>query len=161
MTAVDAVLRSLHEDESELAGLLVEVSDRHKNEHEVHFVARDLAGWSRQHARRLVELGEARGVGLPSGSGLDLDLLGLVKRWGAELLERPPEPPLRLLADLRAVHVKAAGVSIDWELVAQAAQATEDAELLELVSACHPETLRQLRWANAHLKVLAAQALTG
>ena len=55
----------------------------------------------------------------------------------------------------------AAGVSLDWELLAQGAQAAKDAELQELASRCHPQTLRQLKWANAMLKVLSPQILTG
>ncbi|GAB5009948.1 hypothetical protein MAHJHV63_55300 [Mycobacterium avium subsp. hominissuis] len=53
----------------------------------------------------------------------------------------------------------AAGVSLDWELLAQGAQAAKDAELLGLASRCHPVTLRQMRWANAMLKELSPQVL--
>ncbi|MBG0857433.1 hypothetical protein I2W78_37715 [Streptomyces spinoverrucosus] len=65
-----------------------------------------------------------------------------------------------LLHDLREVHVRASEVSLDWELVARAAQATADERLLDLVRQCHPDTLRQLRWANASLKGNAPQVLT-
>jgi hypothetical protein len=34
-----------------------------------------------------------------------------------------------------------------------------DAELLGLATDCHPQTLRQLRWANGKIKELAPQAL--
>jgi len=66
-----------------------------------------------------------------------------------------PSPGLLLLADLRRTHRLAAGVSLDWELLAQGAQAAKDSELLSLASCCHPETLRQMRWANAMLKELS------
>ena len=59
----------------------------------------------------------------------------------------PPPPP--------------AGVSLDWELLAQGAQAIKDDELLALSKQCHPQTLRQMRWANAMLKELSPQALAG
>ncbi len=75
------------------------------------------------------------------------------------LLRHRPEPGLVLLADLRRIHRLAAGVSLDWELLAQGAQAAKDAELLGLASRCHPETLRQMRWANAMLKELSPQVL--
>jgi len=38
---------------------------------------------------------------------------------------------------------------LDWELLAQAAQATKDGELLAVTARCHLQTLRQMRWANA------------
>jgi hypothetical protein len=62
---------------------------------------------------------------------------------------------------LRRLHVTAAGVSVDWELLGQAAQATKDSELLALTQRCHPQTLRQMRWANAMLKTLSPQILAG
>jgi hypothetical protein len=76
------------------------------------------------------------------------------------MLRKRPEPGLLLLADLRQLHRLAAGASVDWELLGQAAQAAKDEELLELTSRCHPETLRQMRWANAMLKQLSPQVLT-
>jgi hypothetical protein len=44
-------------------------------------------------------------------------------------------------------------------MLAQAAQATRDQELLELVSSCRPRTLRQMRWTNTMIKVLSPQLL--
>ena len=63
------------------------------------------------------------------------------------------------MRDLREIHRKAAGVSLDWEILAQTAQALQDRELLALAQKCHPQTLRQLRWANASLKENAAQTM--
>ncbi|WP_434449984.1 molybdopterin-dependent oxidoreductase [Lentzea sp. E54] len=76
-----------------------------------------------------------------------------------ELTVHRPEPGLLLLADLRRLHRKAAGVSPDWELLAQGAQAAKKTDLLALAERCHPETLRQLKWTNATLKVLSPQIL--
>jgi hypothetical protein len=45
-------------------------------------------------------------------------------------------------------------------MLAQVAQATKDDELLGLASSCHPATLRQMRWTNTMIKVLAPQVLT-
>jgi hypothetical protein len=50
--------------------------------------------------------------------------------------------------------------SAAWEMLAQAAQAAKNTELLELTSDCHPETLRQVRWANTMIKNLSPQILT-
>ena len=64
-----------------------------------------------------------------------------------------------LLADLRHLYRTAAGVSLDWELLGQGAQAAKDSKLLGLTKRCHPQSLRQMRWANAMLKVLSPQVL--
>jgi hypothetical protein len=83
---------------------------------------------------------------------------GLAQRAGTALRGRP-ETGLLLLADLRRLHRKAAGVSLDWELLAQAAQAMRQPDLLELAQSCHPQALRVMRWANAHLKVVSPQVI--
>ena len=82
-----------------------------------------------------------------------------VVRAVARGLRHRRAPGLLLLADLRHVHRVAAGVSLDWELLAQAAQGMKQLSLLELAQDCHPQTLRQMRWANAQLKQSATQVI--
>ncbi|MFF7640677.1 hypothetical protein [Streptomyces canus] len=139
-------LRALHQGEWQLARHLVAVSERHAEEHEVHHVARDLAAWSREHAGRLAEFAAAEGL------RLDDDTREPTSGEGPE--------GLLLLHDLRALHLAATENSLHWEMLAQAAQATRDERLLELASACHPQTLRQMRWTNTLIKQLSPQALT-
>jgi hypothetical protein len=45
-------------------------------------------------------------------------------------------------------------------MLAQAAQASRDGGLLDLAAACHPQTLRQMRWTNTMIKNLSPQLLT-
>lgn len=59
-----------------------------------------------------------------------------------------------------ALYLAASSNSLHWEMLAQAAQATTDTELLALAAACHPQTLRQIRWTNTLIKIHAPQALT-
>jgi hypothetical protein len=54
---------------------------------------------------------------------------------------------------------EAAGVSLDWELLAQGAQAVKDPDLLAVAQRFHPRRLRQLTWTNAMLKILSPQIL--
>ena len=82
-----------------------------------------------------------------------------MRQQASELTGRLHEPALLLLTDLRHVHRTAAGVSLDWEVLAQSAQALQDADLLTVAEDCHPETLRQMRWANAKVKEISAQAM--
>jgi len=155
---VGMAIRELHRVENDLAGELLQASDRHKVDHEIFYLGRDLARWSQHHVRELARVGKDYGLDLdpePAGDSA----LATVRQKGSELLGRHHDPALLLLADLRRVHRTAAGVSLDWEILAQTAQALKDRELLSMSQDCHPETLRQMRWANAQLKVQSAQTM--
>jgi len=152
-------LRELHRAEKSLARDLLTVSDRHAAEHEIHHVARDLAAWSREHVHHLAEAGERYGLHLDDSPPEHSGPLASVRRKLSELAGGRPEPGLLLLADLRRLYRKAAGVSLDWELLAQGAQAVKDTDLVELTERCHPRTLRQMTWTNSMLKTLSPQVL--
>jgi hypothetical protein len=156
---LDLALRELHRSENNLTADLWKVSDRHKVDHEIYYVARDLARWSQQHVHELAEIGQRYGLKLKDDSEEDSGLLATVRSKASELVGRRPETGLLLLADLRHLHRVAASVSLDWELLGQGAQAAKDSELLTLTKRCHPQSLRQMRWANAMLKVLSPQVL--
>jgi hypothetical protein len=153
-------LEELHRSENDLAGHLLKVLDRHKADHEIFYVARDIARWSQEHVRRLATVVDDHGLDLDPEPSTDVGILASVRQKGDEQLGRHHEASLLLLLrDLRTVHRMAAGTSLDWEILAQTAQALKDTELLELAEACHPQTLRQMRWANANLKEIAAQVM--
>jgi hypothetical protein len=152
-------LRELHRSEVKLARALDAIAARHRNDHGIHHVALDLLQWSRQHVALIAEAGKPYGVRLGTHPRTT-SVSGSAQRWVSDRLGRRPEPSLVLLVDLRGVHRLAAGVSVDWELLAQGAQAAKDDELLALTQRCHPQALRQMRWANAMLKELSPQALT-
>ncbi|MFF5475873.1 hypothetical protein ACFY5C_00745 [Streptomyces sp. NPDC012935] len=145
MNGINLTLRALHHGEQRLAKELTDVAERHRAEHEVHHVATDLAGWSREHVRRLAESGRDHDLKLGDPSEPDTSgLLPTLREKAAEAVGRRPEPGLLLLRDLRELHLDATENSLYWEMLAQAAQATRDDGLLALASACHPQTLRQL-----------------
>jgi hypothetical protein len=156
---VGLAIEELHRAENDLAAALLHLSDRHKADHEIFHVARDIARWSQEHVRELARVGKDYGVDLDPEPEDDLTLVAKVRQKGAELVGRHHDPALLLLADLRHVHKMAAGASLDWEILAQTAQALKDRELLGVSKHCHPETLRQMRWANAQLKVQSAQTM--
>lgn len=156
---IGLVLRELHRSENDLAHELLQISDRHRVDHEVHHVARDLAAWSQQHVRELAEVAERYGESLDPEPEGEANLAQKVLDKGSELVGRMKVPGLLLLRDLREIHMKAAGVSLDWEMLAQAAQGIQDTELLGVASACHAETLRQFKWSNAKLKEESTQIL--
>lgn len=159
MVKLDLALRELHRSESSLARDLLKVSDRHTVEHEVHHVARDLAAWSRAHVQRLADAAGRYNLRLNPDAPQSSGLLAPLRAAASELAGSRPETGLLLLADPRRLHRKASGVSLDWELLAQGAQAVKDPDLLTLTQDCHPQTLRQLKWANSMLKTLSPQIL--
>ncbi|MEU0786937.1 hypothetical protein ABZ341_35890 [Streptomyces sp. NPDC006173] len=161
MNGIALTLRALHHGERRFARELTTMAERHRADHEVHHVACDLAGWSLDHVRRLVDAGRAYGEILgdapesawpgppPSNSGT-----------AAMTSEQPPAPSLLLLHDLRALHLYATEISLYWEMLAQVAHAVKVEELLTLASKCHPQTLRQMRWTNTLIKDMSPQILT-
>ncbi|MFM1722108.1 hypothetical protein ABEU20_000653 [Rhodococcus sp. PAM 2766] len=156
---IGLALRELHRSERKLARDLSTVAARHRTEHEVYHVARDVAAWSRNHLRLLADAASRYDVNLDAEPRTRA-LTGPLQEKVSVLLGRRPEPGLVLLADLRHLHRVAAGASLDWELLAQTAQAVGDSDLLAVCQRCHPETLRQMRWANSTLKILSPQVLT-
>jgi hypothetical protein len=159
MNKIAMAIRELHRSESKLATDLLHMSDRHKADHEVYHLARDLARWSRRHVAELARVGHDYGLDLDADSPEDPPIFAALEQKASELVGRRREPGVLLLADLRHLYRDASGVSLDWEILAQAAQAKQDRELLGLAKRCHPETLRQARWANAKLKESSAQVL--
>src|SRR4051812_18753121 len=134
---IGASIEELHRSENNMAGALLNLSDQQKIDHEIFYVARDIARWSQEHVRRLAEVGRNYGLDLDPEPEDESTLLARLKQKGVELTGRLHGPGLLLLADLRHLHRMAAGVSLDWEVLAQTAQAMRDRELLGLAEACH------------------------
>lgn len=158
MSKIALAVAELHRSEVALAHDLRGIAARHHSDQDISHLADDLAGWSEDHVEALARHGRHYGLRL-SGHSRRMRVSRWIQRRLGDTLRRRPEPALLLLVDLRRVHRAAAGVSLDWELLAQGAQAIKDHELLELTQRCHPQTLRQMRWANAMLKELSPQAL--
>jgi hypothetical protein len=156
---IGLVLRNLHRDENHLAHHLLVVSERHKTDHEVHHLARDLAIWSQRHVRELSEIAPLYDLELDPEPTGELTLAERLREKGSELIGQRDEPALLMLRELREVYTRACGLSVDWEMLAQAAQALKDDDLLDFSIKCHPDTLRQLRWANAKIKESSPQIL--
>lgn len=159
MNDLNAVLGEIHRSETRLGRLLIRTADRHRTDHEVHHVCRDLMVWTDEHRCRVAEVGARRGVRRSRAPVTAIGPVESFRHRAADLVGRRHSPSLLLLRDLRSVYREAAVVSVNWEVLAQAAQAAEDGELLDLATRCHPETLRQMRWANGKIKETAPQAV--
>jgi hypothetical protein len=156
-TGLEYALRRVHHGEDELVNHLLRVADKHRAEHEVHHVCRDLARWSRENLAGLAEVAARYDVHLDA----EPDEPGAVRHALDALAARTPgrAAALALLEDLRDLFLVASETSLAWEMLAQHAQARRERDLLALVSSCHPQTLRQLRWVNTMIKTLSPQAL--
>lgn len=122
-------------------------------------MARDIARWSQNHVREIAEIAHRYGEELdPQAPDEPATVVRMLEK-GSELVGRRPVSDLLKLCDLRELAMKAFGVSTEWEMVAQAAQGIADADLLAVCQHCHPQTLRQMKWANAQIKQSSSQAL--
>jgi hypothetical protein len=159
MTGLEYALSRIHHGENDLAKELLAVAERHRTEHEIHHVARDLAIWSQANLARIAAVAADHGLSLDP----EADHPGRLSRLSdkvATLSRHRREPALLLLEDLRTLYLMASQNSLAWEMLAQFGQATRRTDLLQVAKDCHPQTLRQLRWANTMIQTLSPQALT-
>jgi hypothetical protein len=156
---LDLAIEELHRSENKLYTVLLSMSDRHKVDHEVFYVTRDMATWSQQHVAELAGAGREFGLELDPEARHAAGLLESLQQKASELTGRRSAPGLLLLADLRHLYREAGGTALDWELLAQGAQGAKNKELLDLAERCQPQTLRVSTWAKAKLKESSPQVL--
>jgi hypothetical protein len=157
-----SAVKRLHEVEVDLAGDMRRVGERHAVEHDVYYQTRTFARQCQQHAERLSPIAERYGaeVSDEAGEGLWESVLAAVRRRGSELTGRRPESSLTLVRDLRELYLFAQETFVTWVIVNQGALAARDAELVDVVTSCLPETELQVKWALTQIKTRAPQALT-
>lgn len=161
MPAVTRLLKELHDDESDLVEQLHTIAHEHVTDYEVRHGATHLARWSREHVRRLADVG--RGYDLDVSATVEADGGSPVKQLrekAAETMGHRPEPALLLLRDLRELHASTTRVDLEWEMLSQTAKALRDERLLELASDCRSQTRRQMKWTDTLIKELTPQAMT-
>jgi hypothetical protein len=159
---IGLAIREVARAEQELADELLKVGERHRADHDVYNLTRQLSRWAQGHLAALQPFAERYEVKV-DGEEIGRDSAGplaALREKSAELLGRRPASGLLLLRDLRDVHLLAAEASLNWTLLGQAAQAAKDGELVDCVGLCHPETLRTMRWSLTKLKSAAPQVLT-
>jgi hypothetical protein len=155
-------LREAYVAETELAAELARVGERHKADHDVFHLCSTLSGWCGEHLRRLSEQAARFDLELDADASQDAQsdgLLSKLREKGSELAGKRPESGILLLRDMRDLHLAAARASLAWTVLGQGAQAISDTELLEAVTACHPETIRTMKWTVQKLKEASPQVL--
>jgi hypothetical protein len=149
----------LHTGEQDIVEFLLAMGDRHRTDHEVFHVSRDLARWSQENLAQIADVAAQHGMDLDAEAGRP-SMLSKMTETAANLMGRRPEPGVLLLEDMRELYLRASGNSLAWEMLAQHAQAKQEKDILDMTSRCHPQTLRQIRWANSMLKTLSPQVLS-
>jgi hypothetical protein len=145
---IGVAVREAHAAERALTQLLDAAGERHADEHDVFHMTRTLGRWSRDHLEQL----------FAQAARLEVDLDGDA---AAELPPPGDDPGVTLLRDVRELHLAASRASLAWTVLAQGAQAISDPELLAVVTARHPQTLRTLKWTVQKAKDAAPQVLAG
>lgn len=159
---IGLALREVYDAETDLASDLLRIGERHKVDHDVFHLTRTLSSWCDRHVRRLAEQATRYDVDLDAEAAMDEQDPGLISRLrekGSELVGRKPETGLLLLRDLRELHLSAARASLAWTVLGQGAQAVSDKDLLATVTACHPETIRTMKWTVQKIKEASPQVL--
>lgn len=156
---VGSVLQELHRGEVALYYELLQLSQRYAAEHEVHHVARDLSQWSREHVAHIAGVADTYGQDLAAEISDPRASKHAQHMSGSESVGVNNPSGLPLLWDLQSVYMASGGVSVQWVMLSQAAQALNKPDLLATVETCHPGTVRQMGWAKAQIKQLSAQIL--
>lgn len=159
MNGIEYALTHVHRAENQTHQHLLRMAETHLAEHEIHHVALDIADWSGENVRLLSDAAQDNGIDLDEEPEAPNRLAQKARAMTSALSGRRAETGILLLHDLRELYLRASDSSIHWEMLAQIAQAKRNVELLGLAERCHPQTLRQIRWANTMLKTQTPQIL--
>jgi hypothetical protein len=157
---LDKAIEEVQRAEEELAGELVKIGERHAVEHDLYHLGHTLARQCEEHLQRLKPFAE-RYDAAPATNGVadSSSLLETLRHKSSELLGRSEMTGMLLLRDLRNLYLVAQEAEIAWVILAQAAQAARDRELLLVVSECHEEAETRGKWLRTRIKESAPQVL--
>lgn len=117
----------------------------------MHHLGHQLAGQCDEHIVRLARLVERYGEVHDAEP----------ERLRAATLGELRSGPVGLLRDLQDLYLLATLVSVTWDLVGQAGQATRDVDLLAAVEDCSSQSATQVAFLRTRLEQAAPQALVG
>lgn len=118
MTCIEYAIEHRHHGENEIHEQLLRLAERHRAEHEVHYVARDLAAWSREHVQRIADAAERFGGKLSPNLYQPSGMVERVRAVTSNITARQPQSGVLLLEDLRALYLRASDNSLGWEMLA-------------------------------------------
>jgi hypothetical protein len=157
---LDKAIADVQDAESDLAKELRTIGERHAVEHDLYHLGHTLARQCGDHLERLAPFAERYGTPPREEGGAESPgLLETLRHKSAELLGRTELSGVLLLRDLRNLYLSAQEAEIAWVILAQAAQAVRDRELLQVVSLCHEEAEARGKWLRTRIKESAPQVL--
>jgi hypothetical protein len=157
---LDKAIDEVQHAERELAHELVKIGERHAVENDLYHLGHTLARQCDEHLQRLEPFAR-RYDAAPAGNGAgeSSSFLETLRHKSSELLGRSEATGMLLLRDLRNLYLVAQEAEIAWVILAQAAQAARDRELLTVVSECHEEAEMRGKWLRTRIKDSAPQVL--
>ncbi|MFI0349398.1 hypothetical protein [Actinomadura sp. 9N407] len=155
---LDKAIGEVQDAEADLAKELRRAGERHAVEHDVYHLGHTLARQCAEHVERLAPFAERYGV-TPRKVADSPGLLDALRHRSAQLIGRSEVSGLLLLHDLRDLYLGAQEAEIGWVILAQAAQAARDGELLQAIGPCHEAAETRAKWLRTRIKVTAPQVL--
>jgi hypothetical protein len=155
---LDKAIEDVQVAETELAEELVKTGERHAVEHDLYHLGHTLAKRCAAHLSRLEPFAERYGA--PPAEVTDSHgLVETLRHKSSELLGRSEATGLLLLRDLRNLYLTAQEAELAWVILAQAAQALRDRDLLLVASECHEEAEACGKWLRTRIKESSPQIL--
>ena len=157
---LDKAITDVQSAEADLAKELRTIGERHAVEHDLYHLGHTLAKQCSDHLRLLAPFADRYGA-TPREDGVaeSPGLLETLRHKSSELLSRSEMSGILLLRDLRNLYLSAQEAEIAWVILAQAAQAVRDHELLQVASLCHEEAEARGKWLRTRIKESAPQVL--
>ena len=155
---LDKAIEQAQEAETELAGELRKVGERHAVEHDLYHLSHTLARRCAQHLERLRPYADQYGADTAAVAESP-PMLERMRHKTAELLGRSEATGLLLLRDLRNLYLHAHEAEIAWVILEQAAKAARDGDLVSVVAEIHEEAEMRGKWLRTRIKETSPQVL--
>ena len=101
MNGIQYASRHVHNGENEIGKDLLQISERHRTDHEIHHVTRDLAAWSHEHLRRIAQIAQNYDLDLDEEPETPNRMASQLRGTMSTAIVRRPEPGLLMLEDLQ------------------------------------------------------------
>jgi hypothetical protein len=158
---LDKAIADVQSTEADLAKELRTIGERHSVEHDLYHLGHTLAKQCSDHLGLLAPFADRYGATPRDHDGVaeSPGLLETLRHKSSELLGRSEMSGMLLLRDLRNLYLSAQEAEIAWVILAQAAQAVRDPELLQIANHCHEEAEARGKWLRTRIKESAPQVL--
>ena len=156
---IGQAIEDVEKAEVKLAKELRATGERHAVEHDLYHLGHTLADRCSERLERLARFAERYGARRRDARTRSPGPIEALRHKSAEILGRFELSGLLLLRDLKQLYLTAQETEIEWVVLAQAAQAIRDQELLRVAAECHEEAQECGKWLRTRLKESAPQVL--